>query len=139
MRETTALGAAVAAGLSPNVRIWSDLDQVRSAILGEQEQEHRERHGGHQDSKNRDTFKPSISARAAEKMYGRWNKAVEMCRGWCGGEDDNDNDSDNENVDDDGSGRDKRRGVEKLEKTGEGRVRSDTESEEGIKRRKVAE
>ena len=63
MRETTALGAAIAAGFAADV--WKEFDELK-----EINREHRT------------IFKPSISKDASDKMYTRWERAVEMSRGW---------------------------------------------------------
>ena len=63
MRETTALGAAIAAGFA--VGIWKDFDELREI-----------------NSEGRTFFKPKISEKASDKMYKKWNKAVEMSKGW---------------------------------------------------------
>lgn len=63
MRETTALGAAIAAGLATGV--WeelSDLDGVNR--------------------KGRTTFDPQIDEETRSKIRRKWEHAVEMCRGW---------------------------------------------------------
>lgn len=67
MRETTSLGAAIAAGFAAGV--WKTFDELKSI-----------------NRQGRMYFKPQISPKQAEKMYKRWNKAVEMSRGWSGDE-----------------------------------------------------
>ena len=79
MRETTALGAAIAAALA--VGVWSENqgwnghqtagDEVSSGIpiTGK---------GGDDQT----IFKPQWSPSRAEKEISRWERAVEMCRGW---------------------------------------------------------
>jgi len=63
MRETTALGAAIAAGLATGVwKELSDLKQVGRA--------------------GRKVFNPRMSRELAEKHYKKWGQAVEMSRGW---------------------------------------------------------
>ncbi|KAG2452152.1 hypothetical protein HYH02_003184 [Chlamydomonas schloesseri] len=59
-RETTSLGAALAAGLA--VGFWT-----KEEVFG----------GGDHGSKGLTAFKPSISAAQAARRYARWNKAVE--------------------------------------------------------------
>lgn len=64
MRETTALGAAIAAGLA--VGVWesiSDLEKVNED--------------------GRTVFKPSISERKREKMYNGWKEAITRSFGWA--------------------------------------------------------
>jgi glycerol kinase len=68
VRETTSLGAAIAAGFA--VGVWKDLDELKQI-----------------NREGRMHFKPEISREQADKMYKRWNKAVEMSRGWSGDED----------------------------------------------------
>ncbi|KAJ9605605.1 Glycerol kinase [Cladophialophora chaetospira] len=63
MRETTALGAAIAAGFA--VKVWSSFDELKEI-----------------NSEGRFFFKPQISKKQSEKSYKKWTKAVEMCRGW---------------------------------------------------------
>lgn len=63
MRETTALGAAIAAGLATGVwRELADLKEVNQA--------------------GRTVFKPAIDRAKAEKMFKKWEQAVEMSKGW---------------------------------------------------------
>lgn len=63
MRETTALGAAIAAGLA--VGVWNSFDDLQNV-----------------NNEGRTIFKPQISAQEADKKFARWEKAVEMSRGW---------------------------------------------------------
>ena len=63
MRETTSLGAAIAAGLAAGV--WKDVSEL----------EHINREG-------RTIFEPKKSAAESKAMYKKWSKAVEMCKGW---------------------------------------------------------
>lgn len=65
MRETTALGAAIAAGFA--VKVWSSFDELKEI-----------------NSEGRFFFKPQMSKKQSDKLYGKWTKAVEMCRGWTG-------------------------------------------------------
>lgn len=67
MRETTALGAAIAAGFAVNV--WKEFDELKEI-----------------NKEGRTYFKPKLAPEASARMYGRWNKAVEMSRGWDSGE-----------------------------------------------------
>lgn len=64
MRETTALGAAIAAGLA--VRVWESFEDLKDI-----------------NREGRTLFKPSISAEEASRRFGRWEKAVQMSRGWA--------------------------------------------------------
>ncbi|OCT48592.1 putative glycerol kinase 3 [Cladophialophora carrionii] len=63
MRETTALGAAIAAGFA--VKVWSSFDELKEI-----------------NSEGRYFFKPQISKQRSDKLYKKWSQAVEMCRGW---------------------------------------------------------
>ena len=68
MRETTALGAAIAAGFA--VDIYKDFNDLKNV-----------------NQEGRTIFHPEISEKEAAGMYSRWTKAVEMSRGWTKGED----------------------------------------------------
>ena len=63
MRETTSLGAAIAAGFA--VDIWKEFDELEEI-----------------NQKDRMIFRPNISEEESAKMFKRWGRAVEMCRGW---------------------------------------------------------
>lgn len=63
MRETTALGAAIAAGLATGV--WKQLDDLTEV-----------------NRKDRKVFQPQVSQNQSAKMFRKWNQAVEMSRGW---------------------------------------------------------
>ncbi|POR39312.1 Glycerol kinase, partial [Tolypocladium paradoxum] len=63
MRETTALGAAIAAGLAAGV--WESFDDLKDV-----------------NSEGMTLFKPRITAEAASKRFERWEKAVQMSKGW---------------------------------------------------------
>jgi glycerol kinase len=67
MRETTALGAAIAAGLA--VGVWRNFAELRDI----------NRAGGA-------VFEPKISREESAKSFARWEKAVAMCKGWSGDE-----------------------------------------------------
>jgi glycerol kinase len=73
VRETTALGAAIAAGFA--VGVWKKFDELKEI-----------------NREGRTYFKPEISQKQADKMYKRWNKAVEMSRGWSDDEEEEDQD-----------------------------------------------
>lgn len=64
MRETTALGAAIAAGLA--VGFWQSIEELEQV-----------------NTEGRTLFKPSTAAGDTEAKFARWEKAVEMCRGWA--------------------------------------------------------
>lgn len=63
MRETTALGAAIAAGLATGV--WRTLEDLKEV-----------------NQSGRKVFQPQMEKAKAEKMFKRWEKAVEMSKGW---------------------------------------------------------
>jgi glycerol kinase len=63
MHETTALGAAIAAGFA--IDVWREFSELKNMNRA-----------------NRTTFEPHISAAHSAKMYKQWTKAVEMSRGW---------------------------------------------------------
>jgi glycerol kinase len=63
MRETTALGAAIAAGFA--VGIWKEFDELKEI-----------------NKDDRTVFYPQVGRDVGEKMFGRWEKAVQMSRGW---------------------------------------------------------
>ncbi|PWY78203.1 ribulose kinase [Aspergillus heteromorphus CBS 117.55] len=65
MRETTALGAAIAAGLG--VGVWNNYAELRD-INGA---------GG-------DVFQPGVSREESSYAFALWEKAVRMSRGWVG-------------------------------------------------------
>lgn len=63
MRETTAVGAAIAAGLA--AKVWASIEEVR-----------------HVNTEGRTVFKPQISKEERGRRLLRWTKAVEMSKGW---------------------------------------------------------
>jgi glycerol kinase len=63
MRETTALGAAIAAGFA--VDIWKEFDELKSI-----------------NKEDRTIFKPQISKKKSDTMFRHWSHAVEMSKGW---------------------------------------------------------
>lgn len=66
MRETTALGAAIAAGFA--IGLWKEFEDLKEF-----------------NQKGRTAFRPQISEKQRDHMYERWEKAVEMSRGWMEG------------------------------------------------------
>ncbi len=64
MRETTALGAAIAAGFA--VGVWETFDDLNDV-----------------NTEGSTVFKPQITDTAANKRFERWEKAVEMSKGWA--------------------------------------------------------
>jgi glycerol kinase len=63
MRETTALGAAIAAGLATDV--WTDLDELLQV-----------------NASGRKVFKPDVDPTRRKAQREKWEQAVDMCRGW---------------------------------------------------------
>ncbi|KAL5118509.1 Glycerol kinase [Pleosporales sp. CAS-2024a] len=63
MRETTALGAAIAAGFA--VGVWKEFGELKGI-----------------NQKDRVVFEPNVSKEESGKMFNKWDKAVKMCRGW---------------------------------------------------------
>ena len=63
MRETTALGAAIAAGFA--VDVWKSFDELREVNTAGQT-----------------TFEPKMGEKESDKMFRRWERAVTMCKGW---------------------------------------------------------
>lgn len=63
MRETTALGAAIAAGFA--IDVWKEFEELTEI-----------------NREDRMIFKPKISKEASNKLYKRWERAVRMSRGW---------------------------------------------------------
>lgn len=66
MRETTALGAAIAAGFATD--LWEEFEELKEF-----------------NQEGRTTFRPQISEKQRDYMYERWGKAVEMSKGWMEG------------------------------------------------------
>lgn len=72
MRETTALGAAIAAGLATGV--WDELEELHEV-----------------NRKGRKIFYPEADKKTVRRSRKRWERAVEMSRGWLQeGEDEDD-------------------------------------------------
>ena len=70
--ECTALGAAIAAGVSfkdENERIWKDFDDVVAKVTGNAD-----------DDAN--TFKAELPDADRRKNWSRWEKAIERAKGW---------------------------------------------------------
>ena len=63
MRETTALGAAIAAGLATGV--WDKLEELKEV-----------------NATGRTVFKPTLAEGERKKARAKWEQAVEMSRGW---------------------------------------------------------
>jgi glycerol kinase len=64
MRETTALGAAIAAGMAAGV--WEKFEDLKDVNIDGQS-----------------VFKPKISKAKADERFSRWEKAVQMSKGWA--------------------------------------------------------
>lgn len=63
MRETTALGAAIAAGIA--VGTWKSVEDLKDV-----------------NTQGNTYFKPEISKEESTSRFARWEKAVEMSKGW---------------------------------------------------------
>jgi glycerol kinase len=63
MRETTALGAAIAAGFA--VDIWQEFEELKEI-----------------NKEDRKIFTPKVEKKKSEAMYNKWQQAVEMSKGW---------------------------------------------------------
>ncbi|KAF2718051.1 glycerol kinase [Polychaeton citri CBS 116435] len=63
MRETTALGAAIAAGFASDV--WKDFEELKDV-----------------NTSGQTVFEPKMHLEDSRKMLKKWEKAVAMCKGW---------------------------------------------------------
>ncbi|KAH8668224.1 hypothetical protein BGZ60DRAFT_528552 [Tricladium varicosporioides] len=63
MRETTALGAAIAAGFAVN--IWKEFDELKEI-----------------NREDRKIFTPQVDEKKSRMMFRKWTQAVEMSKGW---------------------------------------------------------
>ena len=63
MRETTSLGAAIAAGFA--VDIWKEFDELNEI-----------------NKEDRTIFESKIDKKKSEQMFKKWTQAVEMSKGW---------------------------------------------------------
>jgi glycerol kinase len=63
MRETTALGAAIAAGFAVNV--WQEFDELKNI-----------------NREGRKTFTPSTTEDQRSGLFSLWEKAVKKAQGW---------------------------------------------------------
>jgi glycerol kinase len=63
MRETTALGAAIAAGYA--VGVWKNFDMLREV-----------------NTKGETVFERQMEGKEADRMFKQWEKAVQMTKGW---------------------------------------------------------
>lgn len=63
MRETTALGAAIAAGFA--VGVWKSFEELNEV-----------------NKKGETVFEAKLDEKERERLFGRWEKAVRMSRGW---------------------------------------------------------
>ncbi|KKA29384.1 hypothetical protein TD95_005331 [Thielaviopsis punctulata] len=66
MRETTALGAAIAAGLAAGM--WSSIDDLENV-----------------NAAGRSVFRPQMKLDERQRQYSKWTQAVEMSKGWDSG------------------------------------------------------
>jgi len=69
MRETTCLGAAIAAGFA--VGVWKSFDELKQI-----------------NTEGRTLFEPKNKDKS-QKNYQQWNRAVQMCKGWTVEEEEN--------------------------------------------------
>jgi len=69
MRETTALGAALAAGYG--IGIWGDFHELQGI-----------------NTESRSLFRPTTSEAAREKLFKNWERAVDRAKGWVSDEND---------------------------------------------------
>lgn len=76
MRETTALGAAIAAGFATDV--WKEFDELK-----------------HINRENNTVFSPNTSAAGREKSYTLWKRGVERSRNWLDNDGPETDESDN--------------------------------------------
>ena len=67
MRETTSLGAAIAAGFAMGV--WKEFSELKSV-----------------NQEGRRMFRPQRSEKESAAMFRMWTKAVAMCKGWVDAE-----------------------------------------------------
>lgn len=63
MRETTALGAAIAAGFA--IGIWKEFEELKAV-----------------NRSGRKIFKTEMPKKESKRMYKQWERAVEMSKGW---------------------------------------------------------
>ena len=68
MRETTSLGAALAAGYA--IGMWKDFVELETL-----------------NRDDRTVFRPQISRASRDEMYRRWERAVRMSKGWVTSDD----------------------------------------------------
>lgn len=64
MRETTALGAAIAAGLA--VGVWESVDELKDVNV-----------------EGKTVFSPKLDESKSKEMFEKWEKAVQMSKGWA--------------------------------------------------------
>lgn len=69
MSETTALGAAIAAGFATGV--WKSFDELKEVNTAGQT-----------------IFEPKMDEQSSKKMFKRWERAVRMSKGWLAEEED---------------------------------------------------
>jgi glycerol kinase len=63
MHETTALGAAIAAGLA--VGVWKNLEELKAVNI-----------------EGQTSFERKITKMEGDRRFEKWEKAVQMSRGW---------------------------------------------------------
>jgi len=64
MLETTALGAAIAAGFASGV--WQNFEELKNV-----------------NTTGTTIFQPKITSQEKDKKFSTWEKAVRMCKGWA--------------------------------------------------------
>lgn len=63
MLETTALGAAIAAGFA--IGVWQNFEELKNV-----------------NTAGTTVFRPKIEAQERDRRFKKWEKAVQMCKGW---------------------------------------------------------
>lgn len=63
MRETTALGAAIAAGFA--VGVWKEFEELKDI-----------------NKLDRTIFEPKLDKKKSKAMFKKWEQAVDMSKGW---------------------------------------------------------
>lgn len=86
MREITSLGAAIAVGLGAGV--YKNLEEVQQILAG----------SGNSDRDGKDPvktrFEPRLRREEVEQGWQRWERAVEMARGWVVGDEESSKEGD---------------------------------------------
>ena len=77
MSETTALGAAIAAGFAAGV--WKSFDELKEVNTAGQT-----------------TFEPKMDEKSSKRMLKKWERAVQMSKGWLAEEEEEEEKEDKE-------------------------------------------